>query len=65
MDKEDVVHIYKEIYSTIKKKERMPFAAQWMDLGDYHTSKSGRERQIPYDIVYMWDLKCNTNELTD
>ena len=26
---------------------------------EYHTkwSKSGRERQIPYDITYMWNLK--------
>ena len=32
---------------------------------DYHTewSKSERERQIPYDIIYMWNLKCDTNEL--
>ena len=26
-------------------------------------SKSDRERQIPYDITYMWDLKNDTNEL--
>ena len=25
-------------------------------------SKSERERQIPYDIVYMWNLKFDTNE---
>ena len=27
--------------------------------GDYHTkwSKSDRERQISYDIAYMWNLK--------
>ena len=25
-------------------------------------SKSERERQIPYDITYMWNLKCGTNE---
>ena len=32
---------------------------------DYHTkrSKSDRERQIPYDITYMWNLKYDTNEL--
>ena len=33
---------------------------------DYHTkrSKSDRERQISYDITYMWNLKKNdTNEL--
>ena len=31
---------------------------------DYHTkwSKSERERQIPYDITYMWHLKYDTNE---
>ena len=26
-------------------------------------SKSERERQIPYDITYMWNLKYDTNEL--
>ena len=32
---------------------------------DYHIkwSKSERERQIPYDITYMWILKYDTNEL--
>ena len=31
---------------------------------DYHTkwSKSERERQIPYDATYMWNLKYDTNE---
>ena len=31
---------------------------------DYHTkqSKSEKERQIPYDITYMWNLKYDTNE---
>ena len=31
---------------------------------DYHTklSKSDRERQILYDIIYMWNLKYDTNE---
>ena len=34
---------------------------------DYNTkqNKSERERQIPYNITYMWNLKKNdTNELT-
>ena len=32
---------------------------------DYHyqRSKSERERQIPHDITYMWNLKHDTNEL--
>ena len=31
---------------------------------DDHTkwSKSDRERQIPYDITYVWNLKDDTNE---
>ena len=41
----------------------MPFAATWTQL-DYHTkrSKSERERQTPYDITYIWNLKCDRNE---
>ena len=26
-------------------------------------NKSGRERQMPCDITYMWNLKYDTNEL--
>ena len=54
-------------YSTIKKNEIMPFAATWMMDGptNYYTkwSKSERERQILYDITYMWNLRYDTNEL--
>ena len=63
------IHIHThtiEYYSAIKKNEIMPFAAMYMDgPRDYHTkcSKSERERQIPYDITYMWNLKYDTNEL--
>ena len=54
-----------EYYSAIKKNEIMPFAATWMDLEIIILSevKSERERQIPYDIPYMWNLKQDTNEL--
>ena len=41
----------------------MPFAAPWVDLEILILSKSDRERQMPYDITYMWNLKYNTNEL--
>ena len=33
--------------------------------GNDHTkwSESDRERQIPYEITYMWNLNYDTNEL--
>ena len=37
----------------------MPFAT-WMQLEII--SKSERQRQIPYDITYIWNLKYDTNE---
>ena len=40
----------------------MPFAATSMDLEIIIQSKSERERQISYDIHYIWNLKNNTNE---
>ena len=43
----------------------MLFAATWMDLEIVIVSevRSDRERQRPYDITYMWNLKYDTNEL--
>ena len=32
MDKEDMVHIYIDYYSDIKKNKIVPFVATWMDL---------------------------------
>ena len=72
MDKEDVVHTYNGILLSHKENKIMPFVAngisKWHVANgsrDHHTtwSKSERERQIPYDITYMWNLKYDTNEL--
>ena len=74
MDTEDVIYIYMyththahthtvEHYSATKKNEILPFAATWMNLEIIILSKSERERQIPYDNTYMWNLKYDTNEL--
>ena len=50
-----------EYYSAIEKNEILPFAATWMDLEIIILSHSDRERQILYVIVYMQNLKKNTN----
>ena len=50
-----------EYYSAIKENEIMSFAATWMQL-EIILSEVESERQIPYDITYMWNLKYNTNE---
>ena len=49
-----------EYYSAMKKN-----CSNMDGPRDYHTkwSKSNRERQIAYDITYMWILKYDTNEL--
>ena len=52
-----------EYYSAIKKNKITPFAATWMQLEIIILSEvSQKERQIPYDITYTWNLKYDTNE---
>ena len=66
MDKEVVVYIHTQwnITQPLRKNKMMPFAATWMDLDVILRSKSDTERQISYDITYMWNLKKKgTNEL--
>ena len=64
MNKEDQ-HTYTiEYYSAIKKNEIIPFEATWMDLEIIILNEvSQKEKSIPYDIIYMWNLKYNTKNL--
>ena len=41
----------------------MQLTTTWMNLEVIILSKSDRERQISYDITYIWYLKCDRNEL--
>ena len=46
----------------IHKKEQNNAICTTMDATrDYHT-KSERERQIPYDVTYTWNLKYGADE---
>ena len=66
MDKEDVVHIYNGILLSHKKELNNAICSNMDRPRDYHIkqSKSERERQIPYDITYIWNLiKNDTNGL--
>ena len=64
MDKKDVVYIHTvEYYSAIKKWN---IAISDMDESKAYYTKSDRERQISYDLTYMWNLKKqNENRLID
>ena len=49
----------------IQKNKTNAIGSNMGGFRDYHTkwSKSERERQISYDITYMWNLKYDTNDL--
>ena len=61
------IYIYNEILFSHKKEWNIASCSNMDGLREYYTewSKSERERQILilYDITYMWNLKCDTNEL--
>ena len=65
MDKNEVVHLYNGILLIHKKEQNNAFCSNMDATRDDHTkwSQSERERQLPYDITYMWNLKYGTNEL--
>ena len=54
-----------QYYSAIKKEWNNAIYSNMDGPRDYHTkwTNSERERQIPYDITYMWNLKYDTNEI--
>ena len=60
-----MVHTYNGILLSHKKEGNNAICSNVNGPRDSHTkwSKSDRERQILYDITYMWNLKYDTNEL--
>ena len=60
MDEEDVMYLYNRILF-YHKQEGNPAICNNTDRprGHYTKSEKDRERQILYDIIYMWNLKKN------
>ena len=52
-----------DYFSAIKKEWNNAICSNMDGPRDYHTKWSKSERQIPYDITYMWNLKYDINEL--
>ena len=65
MDKEDIVYTHNGLLRSHKKEQNFAICSNVDGLGGHYAkwSKPDRERQILYDITYMWNLKINTNEL--
>ena len=66
MDTEDMVCVCvcvhtQEYYSAIKYNN--PICSYMDGPRLYYTKWNKLERQIPYDITYMWNLKYDRNEL--
>ena len=60
-----MVYIDNGILLSHKKEWNNAICRNMDGTRDYHTkwSKPDRERQISYDITYMWNLENDTNEL--
>ena len=69
MDKEDIVGTHMDTHTGIllshKKEWNNLISSNKYGPRDYHTkwNRSERERQLLYDITYMWNLKYDTNPL--
>ena len=53
MDKEDVVHIYMEYYSAIKKNEIMPYAATWMQIEIIILSEVSQKEKDKHPVISL------------
>ena len=63
MNQKTMVHLHNGILCS-RKKEGAPTLCDSMDgTGEYYAkrSKSGSERQMPYDLTYKWNIINKTN----
>ena len=62
-----MVYVYNVILLSHKKEWNNVICSNMDGPRDNHTkwSKSDRERQIPYDMAYMWNLKTKKNDTNE
>ena len=68
MEKEDAVHMYGGILLNLKEEQNLTICNNSMDGPRGHCAKwnkSLRERQIPNDFTFMWNLMNKINEPTN
>ena len=53
VDKKAVVHLHKEYYSAIKKKEMLPFVTAWIDLEDIMLNEISQSEKDKYNIISL------------
>ena len=49
-----------EYYPAKRREDILPFATRWMELKSIMRSET-RQRPVPYDLTYTWNLKEETN----
>ena len=57
MDKEDVVHVYNGILLTHKKEQNSAICKDVDRPRDSQSEVSQKEKQLSYNITYMWNLE--------
>ena len=64
MDKEDVIYIYNGLLLNHKKEWKFAICNNMDGPRGYYAkwNKSDRERQIPYNFIYVWNLKSKNKE---
>ena len=64
MDKEDVVYRYNGILFSHQKEWNLAICNNVDGSTVYYAkwNKSVREKQIPYDLTHMWNLRHKTDE---
>lgn len=56
IDKEDVIHTYGRILSTLKKKEIPPFGTTWMALEDIALGEINQSENVSGALFHLYEV---------